>query len=444
MPVQIVKKRLSTLKGEFILKVKILVLSIATAVQPALAAAGDSPKPMTWDECVSVAIKNNPDVAAALRARESGEASYKGSFNGLLPQVSLTNGYSDSHASSPAFGRTSGASWQAGASASMNVFDMSQVASIRSARAALDQAQAAEMQAAVDLRFNLRTAFAQLLFVRQDIDVSQTILDMRNKSARLVALRYQSGMESKGNMLRSKAQALQAEAALSQALRDLKTSRIALDRWLGLDDLPAVDAVGNLDSGPSPDEPSDLKKLADLRPDVAAQEAAVQSARASLARARSALWPALSVNYTRSVTDDKEFPSAQKGWSWSGLLSLPIFGGGPTAAYYSVSAAQRDLLKARENLRVARDAALSDIQSSWDSFAGAVDQVKVTSALVESARQRNDEADISYNAGLLTYDNWEIIATDRIAAERSAVQARLTAVSAEAAWNRAIAKPLGE
>jgi outer membrane protein TolC len=156
------------------------------------------------------------------------------------------------------------------------------------------------------------------------------------------------------------------------------------------------------------------------------------------------LWPALSASFSRSVTDDKEFPSARNSWSWSGLLSLPIFGGGPTAATYSVSAAERDLLKARENLRSARAEALSDIESSWSSFAGAVDQVKVASALLEAARQRNDEADISYNAGLLTYDNWEIIASDRINSERTAVQARLSAVTAEAAWEKSVGKLLGE
>jgi outer membrane protein TolC len=163
-----------------------------------------------------------------------------------------------------------------------------------------------------------------------------------------------------------------------------------------------------------------------------------------LSRARAALWPTLSAHYTRSRSGDKEFPSDRDGWSWGGTLSLPLFGNGLTAAYYAVASAEGGLTAAEESLRAARAEAEADLESAWADYAGAADQVKVQAALLAAARQRNDEADVRYATGLLTYDNWEIIASDRISSERQAVQSALNAVAARAAWEKAVGITLGD
>src|SRR3989338_2104474 len=77
---------------------------------------------------------------------------------------------------------------------------------------------------------NLPRAFTELLFSQTSIEVSRTILERRQRNAQLVALRYDSGRESRGNMLRSRAQALQAQTDLAAALRDLRTSQKSLQR----------------------------------------------------------------------------------------------------------------------------------------------------------------------------------------------------------------------
>ena len=91
-----------------------------------------------------------------------------------------------------------------------------------------------------------------------------------------------------------------------------------------------------------------------------------------------------------------------------------------------------------------RDAAIADLETSWSSYAGSVDQVSVQHALLDAARQRNEEADVRYASGLLTYDSWEIIASDRISSERQAVNADLNSVVNEAAWQRSLGIGLGE
>jgi outer membrane protein TolC len=178
-------------------------------------------------------------------------------------------------------------------------------------------------------------------------------------------------------------------------------------------------------------------------PSVILSRAQVDSARAALANSRSALWPAITASYSRSFVDREYFPG-NPDWSASAVASLPIFGNGLTAAYFDIRSSKRDFRRAEEELRATREDVRSDLQSAWSEYLRAVDQVKVQSAFLEAARQRNGEADIRYSNGLMNYENWEQIVTDRVNFERSLIQAQRDAVVAEAAWERARGKGIGE
>ncbi|MFA6030476.1 MAG: TolC family protein [Elusimicrobiota bacterium] len=393
---------------------------------------------LEWKDCVAAALRENPDLAASRRALEASRATYYGSYNGLLPQLSLSNSYGDSK------GSDGSSRWGAQASLSMNLLSASDIARVRSASAALASSEAGLRQAGANLLSDLRRAFGQLLYQQQSVEVSRVIRGLRERNARLVSLRYDSGRESKGNMLRAKAESLQADAQLSQALRDLGVAQKVLDRQLGRDAFDAVAVTGTLDVQGLPEYPRDARSLLSGRPDVALQEASVRSAEAALAQSRSALWPSVSASYARSRSGRDEFPASRYNWSFSGTLSIPVFGGGPTAAFFSVSSAQRSLEKSTQALRAARNAAVAEIEGAWADYAGALEQVGVQAALLEASRQRNDEADVRYASGLLSYDNWELIVTDRVSSERQALQARLNAWNALAVWEKALGRTLGD
>ena len=95
-------------------------------------------------------------------------------------------------------------------------------------------------------------------------------------------------------------------------------------------------------------------------------------------------------------------------------------------------------------VRAVRDQAMAELETAWAAYAAAADQTRVQSALLAAARQRNDEADVRYNSGLLTYDNWEIIVTDRVNQERQTIQAQLTAATAQTVWENALGITLEE
>lgn len=429
----------------FVKKILIPTALLFCLCSAALAENSNTITSLGWKDCVALALRSNPDLASSRQTREASRSSYHGSFNGLLPQVTLSNSYNDSGGNSggSSKGGSGPATWQAQGSVNLNLINAAQIANVRTSAAQLTQSEANLRQASSLLRFNLRKAYAQLLFAQKSVEVSRSIKERRQKNAQLVTLRYDSGRESKGNMLRAKAQLLQANADLAQALREVRTAQKSLDRQLGLDDFSAMTVTGTFDAQEVPDLPSNEASLLIGRPDILVQEAAVKIAEANLNQSKSSLWPNLSLNYSRFGTDTSEFPSSF-GWSFAGILSYPLFGSGPTATYFAVAAAKKNLERSKLDLRSVREQAVVDIETSWSGFAGAIDQSGVQSALLDAARQRNDEADVRYASGLMSYDNWEIIASDRVSQERQAIQAQLNAMNAQAAWEKSLGKMLEE
>ena len=398
---------------------------------------------LTWPACVSMASRSNPDLAAARSSYESSRASYLGSYNGLYPQITLSNSYSGSNASS---GSGSGSeNWQAGGTVRMNVFSVTQIESIKISRALAAQSEANLRQTSANLRYNLRSAFAQLLFAQNNIEVSQNIVEMRQQEAQLVTLRYNSGTAFKGDMLRANAQFLQAQADLAQSTRELRIAQRSLNRQLGLDEFTVIGVTSTLDIHEPGDLPADEQSLVESRPDVVSQEAQVEAARASVGQSDGALWPNLSANYSQSGSGGSESSSLNSFEpSWGLTLSYPLFGGGITAAYYDISAAKNNLEKENQDLRSVREQAVVDIETAWANFKGAIDQSKVQSELLTAARTRYDEANIRYDSGLMTYDNWEIISSDRVSQEHQTLQSQLNALVAEASWLKSLGKQLEE
>ncbi len=392
---------------------------------------------LTWEASVAEAARANPTLASSRLSVDASRASYYSSFNGFLPSLSLSNSVSESNTSrSP--------SYSASLSASMTLFSAGEASRIRSASASLSAAEASLRASSAGLRSSLRQTFSALLFAQSSLETARRITAIRRHDAELVTLRYEAGRESKGNMLRAKAQTLQADYSLTSSERDLRTAQRDMSRFLGREGFEAFVATGAFASSQPPPRPEDFRSLLSLRTDVAIAEASLRSSKASLDAANAVLYPTLSASYSRSRTGPTEFPSARKSWSAGATLSYQLFGGGPTAAWYGTKASRLGLERTQSDLSAARQAALSDLEGAWSNYADAADQVVVQDALLEAARQRNDEADIRYGSGLLSFDNWEVIVSDRVTTERQALSARRAAMDAETAWNRALGRALGE
>lgn len=393
-----------------------------------LASRAEEP-PLTWAEVVREAFTHNPSLAGSQAAQNAAKARYHASFNGFLPRLSLGQSYGANPASSQS-------RWNSSANASWTIWSAGQAADIRQTSAALAQARAERQTNSAQARYDLFSAFAQLLYAQESQGVSQRVLDLRRQYAELVSVKYRSGLEYKGNQMQSEADLAQAEADLAQTARDRKSSQVELSRQLERETASEISVVGDWSTLPLA-----APKLPDQNPQVTSAQAALDQARARETAALRVWWPTLSAQYSRS-RQGEDFWGDHLNWSGGATLSISLFSGGLTAPWYDAAIAAYDRAQKEAALRETQGKVLSSLAQAVSALAQTRDQERVAEKYLAASRQQNDEAALRYTSGLMNFENWQSVVSRWASAEKSALRARRDAALAQAAWARAAGQPL--
>jgi outer membrane protein len=390
---------------------------------------------LTWEDCVRLATKENPDLQASREAVINSDAVRMGAYSALYPQISLsfgdTRSYQGANLYEPYVYSTSYAEQ---ISVSQLIFDgFATKGNIDRARAQLNLAFANLNSEKAQVSFNLKSAFAQLLYAQKLIKISENVIDIRQGNARLVKLLYEGGSEDKGNMALSQANLDQALYNLDQAIRTRDLYGIQLAVYIGKD-LPApVLAEGELETEALSVLPS-FQKLAVLTPTYFQHKAEVDAAAAGLTVANSGWYPTVTAN-AAGTRGDSQFPLKNHGWSAGFSVSYPIFEGGAT--YFNVKAANASLRQALDNLRSGTNDAVLTLAQMFKGMVDAEDNVRIQKELLDATALRYKIAGADYRNGLMSFQDFNSITDDYVGQQQTLLSAQLSAVIAEASWEQA-------
>ncbi len=397
---------------------------------------------LTWKDCVQIAFKDNPDLAAARKAIDSARATYYATWNEILPSLSnLEDGYTKTNSSNQASflasnGIASGGflPWTLQGSARMDIFNFKDSQDIRKAHAFISQMWASYRTSSVTVRYNLKVAYYRLLFAYRMVKVAKDILKLRQDNTEMVQLLYNNGQESKGNLMLSKAQTKLAQEAVDQNQRRLRLAQIQLDQLLGKDGFTQVAVQGTLDLPDPATGYPDMASLVENNPNVQLQKAIWWGAKAGVGQSLSAMLPNVGVLYTRSSLGNNMVATQNPSWSFFGSVDLPIFSNGPLGNFFTLVSAKRTADQNEEQLRSTRLLTRETMENAWYNLKNEAQLVDVWTYRVKATKQRNDESTIRYSAGLMTYDTWEIAVTDLVNAEQILIQDQFTEAEYLAAW----------
>ena len=396
--------------------------------------------PLTLDDCLSEAAENNPDLAASRLAVQKAKYDYKASYSDMLPQVSANAGSSRSQSESSTDGSTStrdSASY--GVSASQSLYTGGRN------RAAVDQGSANLQAAEADLgarratlTYDVRKAFAGLLFAQDQIELARTILKRRQDNLDLIQLRYEGGRENKGALLLTQASARDAEYGVAQAERFLSVAQRQLARVLGRDDSELIRISGKLEAGRAATV-ADFEMLAADTPTHRRAVAQFRAARAGLDSAKSQYFPELSANASTGRSGEDWMPE-QDEWFLGLSLSFPFFQGGKNVM--NVRGAGAELQRVEANLRATDAELVLILQQALADYADAIDRTEVQSAYLEAGEVRAEIARSQYSSGMLSFEDWDRIENDLIGSQKEYLAGRRDAILAEANWEKAQGKSL--
>ena len=397
-----------------------------------VSSAAMADEPLTWDDCVREAAQHNPDLLAAQAAVREARAKYFGSYGTFLPHVSgslgVDRGTSNTSTSSSNLDQNS-----VGLSASETLFSgFHNEAQVSQQHANLQVAEAALAQAKAQVGFDVKNAFAQLLFAQEQVTLTQVIADRRKEHVRMIELRYQAGKEHEGSYLRSKAAFQQADFDVASAKRALHVAQQQLAKVLGRRDSAQLALVGALKTAPV-DEPPDFYALMFQTPVHRQAEAQDRSARAGVTIARSGFFPTVSAtgSLSRSGTD---WPPSDHRWLAGLMVSLPLFTGGQT--FFDVRSAAAEWDRTKATLDSTDNQAVFALQQAFATYQDAAGKVGVQAEFLHAAQVREEIATSQYTAGLLSFQDWDLIEEDLIANQKSMLTSRRDAVITEATWER--------
>lgn len=358
-------------------------------------------KNITLKEAWSMALNNNQTIKAREYEKKQYEYSYLSALNSYLPQISISHSFSRSGSDLTAVSNR----FSASVSASQDIINLKTLSSIKQSKYSFESAEINYKAALCDLRRDLMTAYINLYFAQETVEVSKRILEIREENAKLIKLKYESGRESKGNMLYASAQAEMSAMNLRRAMRELESYSDELSRVIGIKE-ERLKASYLLELSSQAYSETQLFLAKSAYPDLKLYEKNIESAKEKLSYGLYDAFPSLKATGSWGYSGESEFPNS-KSWSMGLSLSLPIFSNGPFYYHSNTSALKNSLKSAEEKLKAALLNYEKDLKSSNRDYASALDNARTYALLKEANEERYKEGQIQYMAGRMSFIDLE-------------------------------------
>ena len=399
-------------------------------------AAALAQAPMSFEDCLLEAGRNNPDLYAAREGVNVARANLLASYSPFLPQVSASAGASRNNQELDT-GYQSTTSYRAGISADQNLFNGFQdAARLNQSRARQRQAELSLKRVKADLSAEITSAFARLLYAQDYLLLAENIAARRKDNFALVEMRFESGTEDRGSLLRSKALFSQSLQDVTEAKRQISVARCNLNKALGRqEDMPVAVTGSWQQIKNAPEDPPDFGELARTTPEYHTAEAQCAIAGEQVRVARSGFLPTWSVSADYGLSDDTSVIPHDESWSVGTSIGLSIFDGAQT--YFSYRSAQASLRAAQSQLTSTVNSTRSSLEEKFTSWANSAERVRLQAELLEAAETRMEIANIKYSNGLMTFQDWDTIGNDLIANQQNMLSREMNAIVTQAEWKKA-------
>lgn len=407
---------------------------------------------VTWMQCVREAALNNPGIAAAVKEIERTDAARKGAYSTFIPHVSLSAGFSRAKQEQmintstgvmeattfgdPGFWSLYADSYSAQLQVQQTVFDgFATRGKVTRARAETGVAMAKLLTQKAGASFELKSAFAQLLYAQTLTGVLGDIIEQRERNYRMVELKYENGRENRGAVLMSRALLSQARLESAQAGRLLEVSRIQLATVMGRNSYAPFEAKGALVTS-APMKSPDYRQLALTTPASFQQAAVTDAAKAGIMVAQSDFYPQINATANLGARSTTGFDQEPNTWAIGVTGNWAIFDG--TQTYFNVRTARLAHETAQVSLRQTNDNTARTLAENYNALLDAIDQIAVGAELYAASSLRAQIVEAQYRNGLASFQDFDQITNDKITRQKRDLLNRRDAVLAEARWEQSL------
>ncbi|MRV70170.1 efflux transporter outer membrane subunit [Duganella sp. FT92W] len=383
---------------------------------------------------IADATKANANLAVAAARVKQARAIAGISEAARVPQVGVNVGAQRARASSQSLGLPAGTavapqtSYSAGLTASYEVDLFGRVSSdIAASRSDAAATEANYRSVLLALQADVAQAYFRLRATDAELATLEQTVRLREENVKVNQRRFDLGDIGEFDLSRAKTELATSRAEAIGLQRQRVTTEHALAVLLGQPAANFTAGVSPLqDSMLLPSIPAGLpSSLLERRPDIVAAQRAMEAANARIGVARSAMFPALTLNANgggAAGTFADVFKWSSRSWVLGALMSMPLIDGGRNSNNVVRSEAALE-----ESVASYRSSVLSAFAEVEDNLAGlrilSGQTQEIDDALV-SARRSADLAQKLYAAGRSSYLDLLDAQRNLAQVERNAVQLR--------------------
>ncbi len=414
----------------------IAIAALCAWMGPAVAqnTAPNSPQPITLDQALEIAFKNNPNIKIAVdqinRSRAAAHEAMAGfmpKFNGEYqiteqgpPVIVSFPPYIPPSVFIPATQRTAIASVALPLDINGSITYTNRIAR--------DQFQIdylGMLHTSEQIIFDVKSAYYDLLRAQAQADVDQAAVDVAQERLKNTTAQFNAGTVPKFDMDRAQVDVANLNQTLIQGKTNVEQMRGALNRVLGIDvNAPTVVAKSELpiDTKLKIDIPEGVKTAFVQRPEVKQQQIAIKAARSNIRLQRTGIYPALNLsgNFTHQF-QLSGFSTVNDSWIAVLALTFPIWDAGVT--HDRVDEAKADASKSNDTLDQLKLSVALEVRAAALRVQEALDRVRTTAENVSLAEESLRLANVRYNAGIS-------VLVEVLDAENALTQARFNNVNA--------------
>lgn len=344
---------------------------------------------MDWEEfvvdpslrkLVRRALTSNRDFRIAMLNVDVARSQYRIERSALLPSVGV-----DGSVSSQRQPASSSITGQAGvvrthqAGLALSAYELDLFGRLRSLSEAARQSYQVSLEDAKTAELSVVAetcnAFVTLVAATKQEQIAALGLESRQEALRLVQLQYDVGQSSELDLQQQRSLVQEAGIKAEQARRQKLQASNALEMLVG-DGSPLNLEVGNADVDRlfAPIVASLSSDVLLSRPDVQASEHALLSRNAQIGAARAAFFPQISLTGQFGNTSNELsglFDGANRSWSFSPRITIPIFSGGANRANLDAAKIRKEVAVANfEKTILVAFQEVSDALAALDTLQG--------------------------------------------------------------------------
>lgn len=381
-------------KKILILSTVLSPLAVAGAQVPAV---GDSLRPISLQEAVSLAQRNAPAAVQARGQLRTASSAVRSTLGSFIP--SLTASLSQNKRSSERFdpnrdefvSSTSPWNYSSGLSTGLELFDGGRrFSELRAARANVDAAEANETSQHFTIALNVKREYANILAARESEAAARAQLEQAEAQLRASSARVQAGAATISDSLRSVIQVGNARLALLTAQNNVRVASATLTRLVATPFLVTANPLDTLDLPPITLDSVTLAQLAVQGPAVRQAELNLRAASAGVTSSRTTYLPnvRMSYGYNGSGTEPYRLTSGDEfryGSSLTFSLNFPLFNNFSREDQVLRARVSQD--NAAAQFRDARLAAQQNLIQQFGALRTAEERIRIQQASVLAAQE---------------------------------------------------------